>query len=310
MAGGESWRARSTAGTLASVSETVGAPAPVYSRAVAVHTDPKPIFEQGDQPPGVPPLALTGERTLPDVPEENYWFRRHLAVYEWIAARVARAARDRHGLRRGLRRRTCSRASASEVVGVDANPEAHEHARLRYRRANLRFARDLVETYSAPADAVVFLQTIEHLQDPAGVLGALPLAGRIEWERVRVHAQRADARARGGGTLGQSLARARVPRRSSSSNCVAARSPRCRCTGSIHARQLRGARAGVARGLGLGPSPAGADETVLRPLHPGDRALGLRVASRRAWRIWTGRWTSSRSAGRDRSASCVVDGRP
>ena len=43
---------------------------------------------QQNQPPGVPPLALTGERTLPDVPEENYWFRRHLAVYEWIAERV------------------------------------------------------------------------------------------------------------------------------------------------------------------------------------------------------------------------------
>src|SRR5918994_1657640 len=39
---------------------------------------------QRDQPPGVPPLELTGERTLPDLPEENYWFRRHLAVYEWI----------------------------------------------------------------------------------------------------------------------------------------------------------------------------------------------------------------------------------
>jgi len=39
-----------------------------------------PVYEQRDQPDGVPPLALTGERTLPDVPEENYWFRRHLAV--------------------------------------------------------------------------------------------------------------------------------------------------------------------------------------------------------------------------------------
>ena len=38
----------------------------------------------------MPPLELTGERTLPDVPAENYWFRRHLAVYEWIAARVGR----------------------------------------------------------------------------------------------------------------------------------------------------------------------------------------------------------------------------
>ena len=43
---------------------------------------------QQGQPPGVPPLPLTGERTLPDVPEENYWFRRHLAAYEWIGERV------------------------------------------------------------------------------------------------------------------------------------------------------------------------------------------------------------------------------
>jgi SAM-dependent methyltransferase len=100
---------------------------------------------QRDQPPGVPPLALTGERTLPDVPDENYWYQRHLVVYEWIAR---------------------------QVVGVDANPDAHEHARLRYRRENLRFEHDLVERF-APGegcDAVVFLQTIEHLEDPAAVL--------------------------------------------------------------------------------------------------------------------------------------------
>ena len=46
------------------------------------------LYVQRDQPQGVPPLSLTGERTLPDVPEENYWFRRHLVVYEWIAARA------------------------------------------------------------------------------------------------------------------------------------------------------------------------------------------------------------------------------
>src|SRR5437588_745317 len=45
-------------------------------------------YVQRDQPVGVPPLELTGERTLPDVPAENYWFQRHLAVYEWVAARV------------------------------------------------------------------------------------------------------------------------------------------------------------------------------------------------------------------------------
>ena len=56
------------------------------------------------------------------------------------------------------------------MVGVDANPDAHEHARLRYRRENLRFERDLIETFSEKADAVVFLQTIEHLVDPGAAL--------------------------------------------------------------------------------------------------------------------------------------------
>ena len=92
-----------------------------------------------------PPLALTGERTLPDVPEENYWFRRHLAVYEWIAARVAGERVIDMACGEGYGSDVLA-ASAASVVGVDANPEAHEHARLRYRRANLRFERDLVET--------------------------------------------------------------------------------------------------------------------------------------------------------------------
>jgi 2-polyprenyl-3-methyl-5-hydroxy-6-metoxy-1,4-benzoquinol methylase len=128
-------------------------------------------YVQRDQPPGVPPLELTGERTLPDVPEENYWFRRHLVVYRWIAGRgagldvVDMACGEGYGS-------DVLAAAARSVVGVDANPEAHAHAAARYRRGNLRFARDLVERF-APADgcdAVVFLQTIEHLEDPAAVL--------------------------------------------------------------------------------------------------------------------------------------------
>jgi SAM-dependent methyltransferase len=126
-------------------------------------------YEQRDQPQGVPPLALTGERTLPDVPEENYWFRRHLVVYEWIAARVGGLRVIDMACGEGYGSDVLARAAAS-VVGVDANPEAHEHARLRYRRPNLRFARELIETFSEPADAVVFLQTIEHLADPGAAL--------------------------------------------------------------------------------------------------------------------------------------------
>jgi SAM-dependent methyltransferase len=126
-------------------------------------------YQQRDQPEGVPPLALTGERTLPDVPEENYWFQRHLAVYEWIAARVAGERVIDMACGEGYGSNMLA-ASAASVVGVDANPEAHEHARLRYLRGNLRFERDLVERFAEQADAVVFLQTIEHLQDPGAVL--------------------------------------------------------------------------------------------------------------------------------------------
>jgi SAM-dependent methyltransferase len=126
-------------------------------------------YVQLNQPPGVPPLALTGERTLPDVPPENYWYRRHLAVYEWIAPRldglrvVDMACGEGYGADVLARR-------AAGVIGVDANPEAHDHARLRYRRPNLSFERGLIETFDAPCDAIVFLQTIEHVQDPGAVL--------------------------------------------------------------------------------------------------------------------------------------------
>ena len=139
---------------------------------VAVRSPPmSQLYVQRDQPPGVPPLSLTGERTLPDVPEENYWFRRHLVVYEWIAARA-------HGRRvvdlacgEGYGSAVLARTAAS-VVGVDANPEAFEHARLKY--IDVRFERNMIELWTGDVDCVVFLQTIEHVQDPDAVLRAHP----------------------------------------------------------------------------------------------------------------------------------------
>ena len=126
-------------------------------------------YIQEGQPDGVPPLALTGERTLPDVPEENYWFRRHLAVYEWIAARcggldvVDMACGEGYGT-------DVLAGRAARVTGVDANPEAHAHAEAKYAAPGVRFVRDLVDRHSEPCDAVVFLQTIEHVEAPEAVL--------------------------------------------------------------------------------------------------------------------------------------------
>src|SRR3954451_4330332 len=127
------------------------------------------VYVQRDQPPGVPPLELTGERTLPDVPEENYWFQRHLVVYEWIRPRVGGLRVVDMACGEGYGSDVLSR-SAAAVVGVDANPEAHEHATARYTRPGLRFERDMIQTFPEPCDAIVFLQTIEHVPDPGELL--------------------------------------------------------------------------------------------------------------------------------------------
>jgi 2-polyprenyl-3-methyl-5-hydroxy-6-metoxy-1,4-benzoquinol methylase len=124
---------------------------------------------QQHQPDGVPPLELTGERTLPDVPAENYWFRRHLAVYEWIAERSAGLEMVDMACGEGYGTDVLARR-ARRVTGVDANPDAYEHARAKYTRPGVRFVRDLIETYIEPCDAVVFLQTIEHVKQPEQVL--------------------------------------------------------------------------------------------------------------------------------------------
>ena len=109
-------------------------------------------YVQNDQPDGVPPLELTGERTLPDVPEENYWYRRHLVVYEWIATRVAGQKVVDLACGEGYGSSVLA-DSAADVIGVDANPDAFAHAEAKYTRPGLSFRRDLVENFDEPRDA-------------------------------------------------------------------------------------------------------------------------------------------------------------
>src|SRR3954453_10731743 len=121
------------------------------------------LYLQKDQPPGVPPLALTGERTLPDVPEENYWYQRHLVVYEWIATRVDGLPVVDVASGEGYGANVLAGGAAS-VLGIEPNPDAFEHAVARYPRVTFR--RDIAETFVEPCDAITFLQTIEHVPDP------------------------------------------------------------------------------------------------------------------------------------------------
>jgi 2-polyprenyl-3-methyl-5-hydroxy-6-metoxy-1,4-benzoquinol methylase len=125
------------------------------------------VYLQQNQPDGVPPLALTGERTLPDVPEENYWYRRHLVVYEWIATRVGGCHVVDVASGEGYGADTLA-GSATSVLGIEPNPEAFDHAVARYPRVTFR--RALAEDFAEECDAITFLQTIEHVPDPDAVL--------------------------------------------------------------------------------------------------------------------------------------------
>ena len=204
------------------------------------------------------------------MPAENYWYQRHLAVYEWIGARVAGLRVLDMACGEGYGSEVLWR-SAGSVVGVDANPEAYEHARLRYVRQGLSFERGLVETWGEAGafDGVVFLQTIEHVADPVAVLShfrQLLRPGGIAYVST------------------PNLLTLAPPGAAKSDNPWHVKEYRadefrslCEsvfgCSGAVrlqHARKLR-ARRGVDAWLGFRPSVAAADEAVLRPLHARDR---------------------------------------
>jgi SAM-dependent methyltransferase len=115
--------------------------------------------------PALPTMILTGERTVPGIAEENYWFRRHEVVYR----RLLERCRDRDVLEAG-----CGEGYGADliadvarsVVGLDYDDSAVAHVRARYPRVDMRQGNlaDL-PLPDASVDVVVNFQVIEHLWD-------------------------------------------------------------------------------------------------------------------------------------------------
>ncbi|MEO9327363.1 class I SAM-dependent methyltransferase [Gordonia aurantiaca] len=113
-------------------------------------------------------LALTGERTVPGIPAENYWFRRHEIAYLHIVDRCPGRDVLEAGSGEGYGAAMIADAGASSVICVDYDAAAVEHTRRRYPGLIVHQG-NLVDLPLADAsvDVVVNFQVIEHLWDQA-----------------------------------------------------------------------------------------------------------------------------------------------
>ncbi|WP_422336054.1 class I SAM-dependent methyltransferase [Rhodococcus sp. (in: high G+C Gram-positive bacteria)] len=116
------------------------------------------------------PLPLTGERTVPGIPEENYWFRRHEVVYRDLLARCVDRTVLEAGSGEGYGANMIA-GVARHVTGLDYDITAVEHVRARYPRVEMLHG-NLAELPlgDASVETIVNFQVIEHLWDQAQFL--------------------------------------------------------------------------------------------------------------------------------------------
>jgi SAM-dependent methyltransferase len=110
-------------------------------------------------------LPLTGERTIPGLAEENYWFRRHEVVYQRLRDRCAGSDVLEAGCGEGYGADLIADV-ARQVIGLDYDEATVAHVRARYPRVNMRHG-NLAELPlpDGSVDVVVNFQVIEHLWD-------------------------------------------------------------------------------------------------------------------------------------------------
>jgi SAM-dependent methyltransferase len=133
------------------------------------------------------PLTLTGERTLPGIPDERYWFVRHVVAYRAAQATLGAlvAARPAGGVAvldagcgEGYGLELLRAAGADRVIGADLDQRTVAHARAVYGAADPAIEvleAELRELPLADDTAVlsVSFQVIEHLHDIPGYLAEL-----------------------------------------------------------------------------------------------------------------------------------------
>lgn len=110
-------------------------------------------------------LTLTGERTIPGLDIENYWFRRHEVVYQRLAEHCVGADVLEAGCGEGYGADLIA-GVARRVIAVDYDESAVAHVRARYPRVDVMQANlAQLPLPDSSVDIVVNFQVIEHLWD-------------------------------------------------------------------------------------------------------------------------------------------------
>src|SRR5664280_1462545 len=116
------------------------------------------------------PLPLTGERTLPDLPVENYWFRRHEAAYLALAPFVRGSLLVEAGCGEGYGADLLAR-TAQRILALDYDAASVAHVRARYPAHDVvRADLQRLPVAAGSVEVVANLQVIEHLHNQAGFL--------------------------------------------------------------------------------------------------------------------------------------------
>ncbi len=116
-------------------------------------------------------LALTGERTLPGIPDENYWFRRHEAAYRALLPFVRGAYVLEAGAGEGYGAQLLRDGGAHLVHALDYDVAAVAHVATSYPAVTVtRGDLQRLPFRDGAVEVVANLQTIEHLHDQPGFI--------------------------------------------------------------------------------------------------------------------------------------------